>query len=184
METEYVYFKGHQIKNVWPPMKENRLQRMRVRKGPNPHLLSCPCPWKPFTREKWTVLRAKMRYLQSRVSVFNPPSMWNFLKHLLMSDSFDCVDSLCRNPHTKDSFGVFFPLFSYLTNFLFGILLNLERALEALMFRFWQLVVCSSDNQMLFPSATFQLWKQDSNAVALELTVATITQLCHHLRTS
>lgn len=75
-------------------------------------------------------------------------SMWNFLKHLLVSDSFDCVDSLCWDLHTEDSFGVFFfPLLSYLTNFLFGILSNLERAFEALMFKFWQPVVCSSDSQ-------------------------------------
>lgn len=135
---------------VWPPMKENRLQRMRVRKGPDPHLRSHLSPWKPFTRQIWTVLRAEMRYLQSRVPVLNPPfspcvTFWSicWCQILLI------VWTLCAGIYIQRTLleSFFPPLLSYLTNFLFGILLNLERAFEALMFKFWQPVVCSSDSQ-------------------------------------
>lgn len=149
METEDVYFKGHQIKIVWPPMKENRLQWMSVHKGVDHHpCCSCPSLWKPFSREFRTV---PIRCQEEIFCSF----MFQFLLALHVE-------------HSKASAGVRFfwlcvffvlgstykgllaptppppPLFSNLTIFLFGILLNLERPFEALMFKFWQQVVCHS----------------------------------------
>lgn len=168
-------------------MKENRLQWLSVHKGADHHpCRSCPSLWKPFSREFRTVpIRCQEEIFCSFMFQFS-------------------IHPVLHVEHSKASAGVRFlwlcvffvlgstykgllclpPLFSYLTIFLFGILLNLERPFEALMFKFWQQVVCRSDSQMLFPSETLQLWKQDSNAAVQELTIATITQLCHHLRNS
>lgn len=103
--------------------------------------------------------------------------MWNFLRHLLVSDSFDCVYPLCSIYKGL----LWSPPSSLVSDkFLIWNSLKIGGLLKSSCLSFWQQVVCSTDSQILFSSETFQLWKQDSNVVVQELTVATITQLCHH----
>lgn len=145
---------------------------------------SLTIPVETFLPEKYEQcqLGAEKTYFHFSCSSFQFTllSTWNFLKHLLVSNSLYCLCSLFWDPFTNSSFAVP-PLLSYLTIFLFGILLNLGRPFEALMFMLWQQVVSSSDSQMLFPSEIFSVSRTQ---MLHELTAGTITQLCHELRTS
>lgn len=93
---------------AWQPMKGNRLQWMRVHKGVDPHL--SPVSVENFYQGNVNKIKGQDEIFAFSGSSFWSTllSMWNFLKHLLVSDSFDRVYSLCWDPYTKDFFGVFF----------------------------------------------------------------------------
>lgn len=67
---------------------------------------------------------------------------------------------------------------SYLTNFLFGILLNLEQAFDVSVLAAGRLQLRQSNAVFLCDISVVKA------TVVQELIVATITQLCHHLRNS